>query len=263
MSVAAAIAALRAGDEPRTWSLIVTIFGDLARRPGAEISGRALSAIGARLGVRPEAMRVALHRLRKDGWIEARRAGRLSFYRLSEAARAEAATAAPRIYARHGPENVAWHLLVAGPGQLGPPQAAGYAALGPGCWIGAGPGRDEDGFLRLAGHAGALPGWMGAALMPDELARAYTAFDSALARVETQLAGCDLAALSDPDRAALRVLLVHRWRRLVLRHPCLPDRMFPPGWAGRDARARLSRLLERIGCPAPASLGDAPVQTSA
>ena len=58
------IDALGGDDMPRVWSLIVTVFGDLAQRNGDEIAGPVLGEILAPVGVRPEAMRVALHRLR-------------------------------------------------------------------------------------------------------------------------------------------------------------------------------------------------------
>ena len=43
--------------------------------------------------------------------------------------------------------------------------------------------------------------------------------------------------LSPLDIALLRVLVVHGWRRIVLRVPCLPDRAFPEEWCGQPCRA--------------------------
>jgi phenylacetic acid degradation operon negative regulatory protein len=258
MSADAAIAALLRDDEPRTWSLIVTLFGDLARRPGAEISGPALSAITGRIGVRPEAMRVALHRLRRDGWIIARRAGRISHYRLSDAGRAEAEAASTRIYARDAPAPEAWHVLIAGPDRRatdGADLAASHVVLAPGAWLGTGQGADRAGYFRLAGTAPGLPDWLRAAAIPADLAAAYVAFDARLAKAGAALDGVDPARLPDLDRAALRGLIVHGWRRLVLRHPPLPDALAPIGWAGPRARARVATLLARVGCPALAHIG--------
>ena len=64
------VAQLSHDGTPRVWSLIVTIFGDLARESGMSLSGTALSRMTARVDVRAEATRVALHRLRRDGWID-------------------------------------------------------------------------------------------------------------------------------------------------------------------------------------------------
>lgn len=252
----AAISALIREDEPRTWSLIVTLFGDLARAPGAEVSGPVLSAITGRIGVRPEAMRVALHRLRKDGWIASRRAGRVSYYRLTPAGRAEAQAASPRIYGTAPPLPERWHVLVAGPGDAegriardSELVAEGYLALAAGVWLAVGSGDDRDGFFRLAGEEIGVPDWLRRTLLPDPLADCYAAFDATLADVNTALASGNPARLPDLDRAVLRGLIVHGWRRLVLRHPALPDRFFPEGWAGPSARLRTLDLLNRLGFP--------------
>ena len=63
------IADLRALGGQRVWSLMVSLFGDLAQAEGAGIDGPVLSRIMTAMQIRPEATRVALHRLRNDGWI--------------------------------------------------------------------------------------------------------------------------------------------------------------------------------------------------
>jgi len=55
---------LAAGDRNRVWSLVVTIFGDLAQGTGDTLSMQTLARITEPLGVKPEALRVALHRLK-------------------------------------------------------------------------------------------------------------------------------------------------------------------------------------------------------
>lgn len=256
MNAGAAISALTREDEPRTWSLIITLFGDLARAQGAEVPGPVLSAITGRIGVRPEAMRVALHRLRKDGWIASRRAGRVSYYRLTPAGRAEAEAASPRIYGAEVPMPDKWHVLVAGPAEAGDRiardsalAAEGYMALAPAVWLAPGTGTDRDSFFRLAGGELDVPDWLRHAILPTSLVEGYATFDAMLVDVHAALADGNPAELPDLDRAVLRVLIVHGWRRLVLRHPALPDSFFPEGWAGESARSRTLGLLDRIGFP--------------
>ena len=263
MAATAAITALTAGGDLRTWSLIVTIFGDMARAPGAEIPGPVLTALAARIGVKPEAVRVALHRLRKDGWIASRRAGRVSHYFLTEAGRAESEHATARIFARAAPAPGSWHVAIAGPLDPGARLAidgtmAGYVALAPSAWLGRGPAPDplDPRLFTLDGSALRLPGWLSEALLPAALSEAYAGFDATLARVSTLL-GDEIDALSPLDRAAIRVLLVHGWRRLVLRHPDLPDRFFPADWPGAAARAQVHDLLDRLGQPSLAEVADA------
>ena len=85
------------GTTPRVWSLLVTVFGELAQDADAQISGSLLRSLSEHIGIKPEAMRVALHRLRKDGWIDSERTGRTSNYFLTLWGRAQSIAASPRI----------------------------------------------------------------------------------------------------------------------------------------------------------------------
>ena len=89
---------LNGGQPPRVWSLLVTIFGELAQDQNAEISGQTLRDLLDVIGVRPEAMRVALHRLRNEGWIDSRKTGRRSDYFLTPLGLTESMAASPLIY---------------------------------------------------------------------------------------------------------------------------------------------------------------------
>jgi len=82
----------------KLWSVIVTILGDLLPEGDADVSGLVLSALIERMGLQPQAMRVALHRLKRDGWIESRKDGRVGYYRLSDMGRAQAAEVSEAIY---------------------------------------------------------------------------------------------------------------------------------------------------------------------
>ena len=97
-------AALRALGGQRVWSLMISLFGDLAQGAGDRIDGPVLSAIMARQHIKPEAVRVALHRLRKDGWVTSEKSGRIRQHSLTDKGRRESAIASPRIYARPGSE---------------------------------------------------------------------------------------------------------------------------------------------------------------
>ncbi|MDJ0613155.1 MAG: hypothetical protein QNJ29_05720 [Rhizobiaceae bacterium] len=82
----------------KTWSLLVTIFGDFHRTGKTELSGSFLKEFLAPVGIKPEAIRVALHRLRKDGWIETEKQGRETRYRLSSSALEETKRAYADVY---------------------------------------------------------------------------------------------------------------------------------------------------------------------
>lgn len=259
MSAARAIELLTLGGEPRVWSLIVTVFGDLAREKGAVIPGPVLSALTGQIGIKPEAQRVALFRLRKDDWITSEKQGRTSRYRLTKTGRALSQQATSRIYAPFPPAPVDWHVLIAPPmdqaGKLALESdlvARGYVALGAGAFLGMRAANETPTDLfAVTGQIGAVPGWVSAALMPHDLADAYAQFAATLAEVARAL---ETAAPSPIERAALRVLIVHGWRRLVLRHADLPDALFPPTWRGPEARRRVHDLLARLGRPSLSDL---------
>jgi len=67
---------------------------------------------------------------------------------------------------------------------------------------------------------------------------------AALAADMDALAGADIA---EPlDAAAARVLLVHRWRRIVLRFPEIPRELMPEDTPLADPRADVARAYWRL-----------------
>lgn len=229
------VALLTADAPPRTWSVLVTVFGDLARTPGQEVGSPVLGRLGEAMGLRPEAVRTALHRLHREGWLARRRQGRHSLYALTARGRVESDAAGPRIY---GPQRAERAFVV-----LTRDDEPGLA-VAPTVRVSAVPAEGAD---VLCYPAEVLPDWMRAALLPPETA--------ALAReVRARFDDLDRAlrdgAALDPLRVAtLRVLVVHLWRRVALRLPELPDAVLPAGSEIAGARARFGGLLARLPAP--------------
>lgn len=199
------IARFHADGRPRVWSLIVTIMGDAVLHRGGEIETAALLDLANRIGIGNSAVRTALSRLASEGWLDARRAGRVSHYRLTERAEAETRSASALIYA---PRRKAGPWL-AGSGPM-PPGALGTEAA---WWA-----QDQDvppGAIIVRGQ----PQGRWSDFAERHLDAAHR---GAIAALE-----CDLADLpNDPgpplQAMAARTLLLHRWRRLVLRFPDIP-----------------------------------------
>ncbi len=240
---------LRGEDAPRVWSLLVTVFGDMAQ-DGSSISASVLSQITARIGIKPEAMRVALHRLRKDGWIESERRGRSSDYRLSPQGRAESVQASPRIYGDADPTGACW-LVLTDPGGDGTPCDRGI-------WvtpnIGILPALPEGGevFATQIEDGAELPDWMRAKLCPPVTLALARALGARLAQLTVAL---EAGPMPDPlQQTVLRVLIVHEWRRIVLKMPLLPDHVWPEGWAAAGCRDKVGRLLDLLPRQDPAAL---------
>lgn len=252
----AMIAALAGLGETRVWSLVITIFGDSIRPRGGVAPARVLGAVAGRVGVQPGALRVALHRLAQDGWIERSRRGRLSYCRLSARGEAEFGPAAARIYAPEPQLSGPWRLAAAAPGPAAGREAetqamtsAGWIALGPGLWLGpAQAGAPTQGMVLAEGRLSPLPGWARTQVAGPDICTEYAALARALGQVEAALTA---AAPPGPlDAVALRTLMIHHWRRLLLRHPDLPPEVFPEGWQGETCRARVRTLHRALSGPA-------------
>lgn len=255
-------AALRLADpqNQRVWSIIVSLFGDLARRPGDRLSGGALTRIIMPMGIKPEAIRVALHRLRKDGWIDSSREGRTSVHFLTEYGRTQSDRVTPRIYARAPEVPDAWHMLIAEDGsgaQTLNEMLMTDTYIGLGRLIALGPGPVPEDCDDLAGFevtARAIPEWMQTRLYPEDLGAAC----ASLYRDCAELRGSNRPRILTPlEIATLRTLLVHRWRRVALRHPDLPAVYQPPGWMGATCREQVFALLDTLPLPRLADLNQA------
>lgn len=237
----------------RVWSIIVSVFGDLARRPGDSLSGGALTRIIGPIGIRPEAMRVALHRLRKDGWLQSARTGRESRHFLTDYGRDQSAAVSPRIYTRSPDLPETWHLLVAGGGKGAAVLeqfmlADNYIGIAPNLALGEGPPpADCDGLLVFEARAESVPSWFRSSVVSEDLNAACADLLASLQQADGVM-GTSPAA-TPLETATLRTLIVHRWRRVVLRHPDLPRHFYPETWTGPACRMAVFHLLDRLPKP--------------
>lgn len=233
----------------RVWSLLVSVFGDLAQDEGAGIDGPLLSQIMAAMDVRPEATRVALHRLRNDGWITSQKSGRTSRHCLTGRGRAETITASARIYAT--PQDIPshWQLLITDgkdTDQKDALAAAGFTALLPRVYIGSITAKAPPQSIVLSGDS--VPAWVRTQITPLDLMEDYAALFAILTQLAHDLP--ERVTMRPMDQAILRCLIVHNWRRLVLKHPDLPQALYMPGWREHDCRALVTELLARFPRPA-------------
>ncbi len=226
--IAPLIARFHAEGRPRIWSLVITIMGDVVQPRGGHIDLARLREVTGRIGIEPGALRTALSRLVADGWLERERNGRSSGYRLGPSGRAGYEPAAARIYAAPAALPEKWTIAHLPDGTEG-------VALGGGMRLvpGAAPDRAQiavEGTLRITDAARSM-------LCPPDHATAFKALFADLDAVE----GVKLQPL---DAMAARVLLVHRWRRIVLRFPELPDNVLPP--EATDPRGRFARAYRAL-----------------
>ncbi|MBX9462110.1 MAG: phenylacetic acid degradation protein [Aquamicrobium sp.] len=269
------IANLHERGRPRVWSLVITIFGDAVVPRGGRVPLTVLQDIMARLRIEPGALRTALSRLAGDKWVTRERRGRHSFFRLDEHGRHAFDLATRRIYAA-GPPGWAgkWTVAVAAPGanaQGSELPALGFVRINGGVHMR--PETDDApdatealaGMLVIHGESAEHPEAFRALWPSQEIADAYHAFITAFRPLHRALRNG--SAFSPIDAIAARTLLVHDWRRIVLRDPGLPGALLPPSWPGAEARSIARDIHEALVAPSETWLDGAglpePVDPSA
>jgi phenylacetic acid degradation operon negative regulatory protein len=245
------------GEPSRTWSIIITIYGDaIVPRGGCVWLGTLLAFFKA-LGISDGVVRTAVSRLAADGWLERSKVGRNSFYRLADKGRATFATAAEHIYTPHVPDfrGSLDLLLLHNGGDRDAArmalEAAGYGSPAPGLWVS--PGYEvpsaAQGALRLTagGDAEALRALAARSWPLQATADAYRRFIDTFTPIADAL-DADVA-VDDLEALVARVLLIHEYRRIVLRDPILPPEVLPPDWPSAPARALCARLYSKLLVP--------------
>lgn len=186
----------------KTWSLIATILGDLEEE---RISGRALWSLLEPLGIKAEAMRVALHRLKKDGWITSEKVGREVVYALSARGLAETLEARTDVYRTDVKYPEGWNLAILGPepGRLDGPHVKIDKAV---MLIPVTATTPEHAARTPAPRD--MPGWFQDCLVPQHM------------RDRAQdLIVLATGFLQNPssDTTSVRLMMLHHWRKMALR----------------------------------------------
>ena len=234
----------------KVWSVVITIFGDYAQSRDDRLSAERLRQLTGKMGIRADALRVALHRLRKDGWISAERSGRNSYYRLTEFGFSQCSDARPRIYAASPATSCKPVFLIAAPQEpvrtgadVSLPEGNNGLQIAPRIFLFC-PDSDREALeqhLVIPADKAAIPAWIRTKVGPAELASGYARFAHVLRDLVDYLK-CETLPSAVVD--TLRVLTIHRWRQLLLRHPDLPARFFPDDWQGENCRALVQSVLE-------------------
>ncbi|MDE2200396.1 MAG: phenylacetic acid degradation operon negative regulatory protein PaaX [Rhodospirillales bacterium] len=233
-------------DKPsRTWSLIITFYGDAVVPRGGAVWLGTLLAFFQALDIGEGVVRTAMSRLAADGWLERTRVGRNSFYRLRAKGRAPFEAAARRIYsARPEPWQGFFELLLPEQADRATMQQAGCGAIAPGVWLAPRPVTIAGLRLRAEGDGPTLHTLAARAWPLAELGGAYAGFVATFTPLRDALrAGATLCPI---DAMAARVLLIHEYRRIVLRDPLLPALVLPQGWPGDAARTLCAEVYRAI-----------------
>jgi phenylacetic acid degradation operon negative regulatory protein len=258
---------------PRARSLIITLFGDAIAPHGARVWIGSLIRMLALFGVNEGMARTAVLRLTRENWLQAESVGKRSEYSLTDAGLKEFEPAARHIWSIDQPRwDGRWRIVVALPGKLTVSERRylrvrlawqGFGKLGDGVYMHpsasledalAGLAVQDAPLLRakLLALTGDPPVGAGAdarvlvreAWDLDGLSGEYAHF----VRRYSQLTASAAAGASPTHAFALRTLLIHEYRRLLLRDPELPEELLPAKWQGRGAHrlaADIYRALAR------------------
>ncbi len=246
---------LQATRSLKVWSLIITFFGDAVEPRGGVIAASTLQTVMKVMGVGSGAVRTACSRLAKDGWIERQKQGRNSFYRLSDMGHTPFKKASRQIYATPITDSATSETSIAL--ASAPRQTSGKFTLvmqnplnvNSSAWLSL---RDRgiringnctlfesddpaiqtrltdtpetDDMLVLSDASASFPDWIKRSVCSEENARRYHQLMQRFESIPDNLPTDPLTSL------AIRCLLIHEWRRLLLRSTAVPSELVPADW---------------------------------
>ncbi len=241
-------------------SALFDLYGDHLRARGGAAPVAALVDLLEPLGIASPAVRTAVSRMVRQGWLAPVRIGPAAGYALTARAARRLDAAADRIYrTRDLSWDGAWHVVVVrdlddrsvrqrlrtGLGFLG------SAPIDTATWISPRRSDELDALLAADGvtadrfsarHDGDPAQLVRQTWDVDALARSYTAWLEAARRMIDSATGTD-----QPRGAfAVRSELVHEWRKFLFTDPGLPRQLLPDPWPGDSAAAYFDQQAERL-----------------
>lgn len=244
----------------RVWSLVVTIFGDAIAPRGGEFRLGALQLITKRIGIESNALRTAMSRLASDGWLERNRVGRASYYSQSKMAERENSNATKLIYDLSPPNcSDHWSFILStkkdgySPEDRQTLHECGFAFYGrklavtpsvrpevsiPKCI------NEISVFSAQSIDQSTIQKMISNLEFVVDCSPQYDDFVSSASILHENL---DSQSAIDPlDAIALRSLLIHSWRRIVLRDVYWPGKARSENWPGHKARILVAKLYRKL-----------------
>ena len=241
-------------------SALFDLYGDHLRHRGGVAPIAALVRLLAPLDIAAPAVRTAVSRMVRQGWLRAVDVDGGRGYGLSDRATRRLDEAAARIY-RHRPVEAwdgCWSIAITSHSADRTTRERlhrameylGYRQLQTDAWIAPRPAAELLSVVEAEGltvtafhgqHVGDQDAMVRRLFRPVELAAAYRSWlDGARSFVGK-------ADASDPEAAfAARSRLLHEWRKFLFRDPGLPLELLPEDWPGADAAAYFDAESARL-----------------
>jgi phenylacetic acid degradation operon negative regulatory protein len=244
-------------------SALFDLFGDHLRTRGGRAPVAALVRLLDPLDIAAPAVRTAISRMVRQGWLLPVRVDGGPGYQLSVRAVHRLDEAAARVY-RTGrpswdgrfdllvmslPERRAERNRIAGTLSL-----LGYGRIDPSTWVSVRASDEVDTLLKEAGiaferftatHAAGTAGAAALVRRAWDLTALAAAYDEFVARQEVAMASVTRHS-SDQVAYAARFRLVHEWRTFLFRDPHLPPALLPAPWSGATAADFFDRHESRL-----------------
>ncbi len=261
---------------PDAKSLIVSLYGDAVAPHGGSVWLGSLVDLVEPFGLGDRVVRTSVFRLSKEGWLASTQVGRRSAYGLTESGRRRFEAADRVIYAgRAKPWSGRWTVAFTGllDGEARETLRRdlawqGFGQILPGVMIHPEP--DEAALRQALADVVAGDGavtmrasgddWARPEALRDLVARAWdlaalsAGYADFLDAFRPFLGLVDRLEPSPRDAFRLRILLVHAWRRAILRDPLLPEELLPADWPGAAARLLVRNLYRAVAASAEVHL---------
>lgn len=253
---------------PRANSLIVTVFGDSIMPRGGKIWLSDLVGLMEPFGLSDRLVRTGVYRLSQEGMLISKSIGRRAEYSLSETGLRQFLEAGSRIYAsKPAPGSNLWTLVQGVPDISQAERQTlrktlkwhGFGQLSTTLMAAPGPvskeltsvlesdGLDEKVLIFSSTLEGVstqqnMKAAAAAAWPLEDLNKEYTRFLKVFARYGPARS----QALSPRQAFALRTLLIHEYRKILLKDPHLPDALLPQPWKGAEALSLTAQIYKNI-----------------
>ncbi|RDL45633.1 phenylacetic acid degradation operon negative regulatory protein PaaX [Marinomonas piezotolerans] len=263
----------------RASSLVITLYGDAIEPHGGTVWLGSLIKLLEPMGINERLMRTTIFRLTQDGWLTSDKVGRKSYYSLTGSGRRKFEQAFRRVYSTNQTvwdgswslimtqqltaeerkqllDDLSWQGFVVLTGQLLGSPNTNLSDINT-TLISSGL---QDKVIVFRTHEQEeLAGKQIRMLVRecwelDKLGAHYQEFITLFRPVWQEL---DEKENLDPESCFLtRTLLIHEYRKLLLRDPLLPEELLPGDWEGRAARQLCRNIYRKITPAAEKWLGN-------